>query len=227
MRAWLYLLRGQVLGIFLEVSSQHGPGCQKAFRRETLGRASFHVRAFWLELRSNRFAPDSAPLRCAAPGVSSVTLGRWRPSARNAGGSIPLTTTGPSGGGGHLDTMWFTASIQARTPRADCLEHGLKTMQVPWAAPQGRCMLLFGSARRRGRGQRAPGFNVRCRRLPAPANWTAPSRPSYLNKPAFSGPLGDRYRSQPGRTRDVATLQCGRKSSAQSLNTVRKMMSEH
>jgi transposase len=43
----------------------------------------------------------------------------------------------------HLDTMQFTTLIRARTPRADCPEHGVKTMHVPWAAPQGRFTLLF------------------------------------------------------------------------------------
>jgi transposase len=43
----------------------------------------------------------------------------------------------------HLDTMQFTTLIRARTPRSDCPEHGVKTMQVPWASPQGRFTLLF------------------------------------------------------------------------------------
>ena len=43
----------------------------------------------------------------------------------------------------HLDTMQFTTLLRARTPRAKCPEHGVKTMQVPWAAPQGRFTLLF------------------------------------------------------------------------------------
>jgi transposase len=43
----------------------------------------------------------------------------------------------------HLDTMQFMRLVRARTPRADCPEHGVKTMQVPWAAPQGRFTLLF------------------------------------------------------------------------------------
>ena len=43
----------------------------------------------------------------------------------------------------HLDTMQFTTLIRARTPRSDCPEHGVKTMQVPWAAPQGRFRLSF------------------------------------------------------------------------------------
>ena len=43
----------------------------------------------------------------------------------------------------HLDTMQFTTILRARTPRADCPEHGVKTMRVPWAAPGGRFTLLF------------------------------------------------------------------------------------
>jgi len=43
----------------------------------------------------------------------------------------------------HLDTMQFTTLIRARTPRSDCPEHGVKTMRVPWAAPQGRFTVLF------------------------------------------------------------------------------------
>ena len=43
----------------------------------------------------------------------------------------------------HLDTMQFATLIRARTPRSKCPEHGVKTMAVPWAAPQGRFTLLF------------------------------------------------------------------------------------
>lgn len=43
----------------------------------------------------------------------------------------------------HLDTMPFVTLIRARTPRANCPEHGVKTMTVPWAAPQGRFTLHF------------------------------------------------------------------------------------
>jgi hypothetical protein len=68
MRAWLYIQSGQAMGLFLELRGQRGPEIQKAFRMETPARTSFHVEALWLELRSNRFAPDFAPLRCAQPG---------------------------------------------------------------------------------------------------------------------------------------------------------------
>ena len=43
----------------------------------------------------------------------------------------------------HPDTMQFTTLIRARTPRSNCPEHGVKTMALPWAAPQGRFTLLF------------------------------------------------------------------------------------
>jgi transposase len=43
----------------------------------------------------------------------------------------------------HLDTMQFETLIRARTPRSECPEHGVKTMRVPWAAPQGRFTLPF------------------------------------------------------------------------------------
>jgi transposase len=43
----------------------------------------------------------------------------------------------------HLDTMQFATWIRARTPRSNCPEHGVKTMRVPWAEPQGRFTLLF------------------------------------------------------------------------------------
>src|SRR5260370_26185766 len=39
--------------------------------------------------------------------------------------------------------MQFTTLIRARAPRSNCPEHGVKTMQVPWAAPQGRFTMLF------------------------------------------------------------------------------------
>jgi transposase len=43
----------------------------------------------------------------------------------------------------HLDTMQFETVIRARVPRSDCPDHGVKTIKVPWAAPQGRFTMLF------------------------------------------------------------------------------------
>lgn len=43
----------------------------------------------------------------------------------------------------HLDTMQFQTIIKSRVPRADCPEHGVKTIAVPWAGPNSRFTLLF------------------------------------------------------------------------------------
>ena len=43
----------------------------------------------------------------------------------------------------HLDVMQFVTEIRARAPRCDCPEHGVQTVQVPWAEPGGRFTLLF------------------------------------------------------------------------------------
>lgn len=43
----------------------------------------------------------------------------------------------------HLDTMQFQTIIKSRVPRAECLEHGVKTINVPWAGPNSRFTLLF------------------------------------------------------------------------------------
>lgn len=43
----------------------------------------------------------------------------------------------------HLDTMQFQTIIRAKVPRSNCPTHGVKTVVVPWAEPQGRFTLLF------------------------------------------------------------------------------------
>jgi transposase len=152
-----------------------------------------------LELRSNRFAPDFAPLRCATPvgrllkeqaggeapffaglramsidnelqkhyalllGVSSpwkvktvdlklaekkveIQLDwEWGSAAvcPECGRECSIHDCAPERTWRHLDTMQFTTLIRARTPRSNCPEHGVKTMSVPWAAPQGRFTVLF------------------------------------------------------------------------------------
>ena len=151
-----------------------------------------------MELKSNRFAPDFAPLRCATPGgrfwreklglkwsflqavrmsldselqkhyelllgigspweVKTVGLSleakkveielgwQWGAAAKcpECGRECSIHDCAPERTWRHLDTMQFTTLIRARTPRSACPEHGVKTMQVPWAAPQGRFTLLF------------------------------------------------------------------------------------
>lgn len=43
----------------------------------------------------------------------------------------------------HLDTMQFTTELVARLPRSRCSEHGVKTIQPPWAGKHSRFTLLF------------------------------------------------------------------------------------
>jgi len=43
----------------------------------------------------------------------------------------------------HLDTMQFQTIIRSRVPRSDCPDHGVKTIDAPWAAPGSRFTLLF------------------------------------------------------------------------------------
>ena len=43
----------------------------------------------------------------------------------------------------HLDTMQFETLVKSSAPRSDCKEHGIKTVQVPWAGPRSQFTLLF------------------------------------------------------------------------------------
>jgi transposase len=43
----------------------------------------------------------------------------------------------------HLDTMNRTTRICCRVPRSDCPEHGVKTMEVPWASGSSKFTLEF------------------------------------------------------------------------------------
>ncbi len=75
-----------------------------------------------------------------------IELGwQWGQSAQcpECGRPCSIHDSAPERTWRHLDTMQFATLIRARTPRSDCPEHGVKTMQVPWAEPQGRFTLLF------------------------------------------------------------------------------------
>lgn len=43
----------------------------------------------------------------------------------------------------HLDSCQFKTILRARAPRVKCPEHGVKTVQVPWAEKHGRFTVLF------------------------------------------------------------------------------------
>lgn len=70
---------------------------------------------------------------------------QWGAPAKcpECGGECSIHDCAPERTWRHLDTMQFTTLIRARTPRSECPEHGVKTLKVPWAAPQGRFTLLF------------------------------------------------------------------------------------
>jgi transposase len=75
-----------------------------------------------------------------------IELGwQWGAAARcpECGRECSIHDCAPERTWRHLDTMQFTTLIRARTPRSACPAHGVKTIQVPWAAPQGRFTLLF------------------------------------------------------------------------------------
>ena len=43
----------------------------------------------------------------------------------------------------HLDTMNFETIIQARVPRCNCVDCGVKTVAVPWSDKHSRFTLMF------------------------------------------------------------------------------------
>lgn len=43
----------------------------------------------------------------------------------------------------HLDSCQFTTLLHARIPRVNCPQHGVKQVQVPWAAKGSRFTILF------------------------------------------------------------------------------------
>ena len=84
-------------------------------------------------------------LKLAAKQVEIELGWQWGAAARGpvCGRDCAIHDCAPERTWRHLDTMQFATLIRARVPRADCPEHGVKTMAVPWAAPAGRFTLLF------------------------------------------------------------------------------------
>ena len=75
-----------------------------------------------------------------------IELGwQWGASAKcpECGLDCSIYDSAPERTWRHLDTMQFRTLVRARAPRAKCPKHGVKTMVVPWAEPQGRFTLLF------------------------------------------------------------------------------------
>ena len=71
----------------------------------------------------------------------------WSPGGKAkcpvCGQSCALYDLAPERTWRHLDTMQFETVLRARVPRVECLTDGVKTLEVPWAEPQGRFSRLF------------------------------------------------------------------------------------
>ena len=84
-------------------------------------------------------------LKVKEKSVEIELIWQWGASAKcpECGKACSVYDCAPERTWRHLDTMQFQTLVRARVPRANCSEHGVKTMAVPWAAPQGRFTLLF------------------------------------------------------------------------------------
>lgn len=91
----------------------------------------WHVQSVLLRLEAMEVcirverSPD-VPLQCPdcgkeCPGYDRSPPRRWR----------------------HLDSMQFFTYLEAEAPRCQCPEHGVKTVEVPWAKDRNRYTLLF------------------------------------------------------------------------------------
>jgi len=88
---------------------------------------------------------ETVDLKLAEKKVEIALAWQWGNDAKcpECGRACSIHDSAPERTWRHLDTMQFMTLIRARTPRANCPAHGVKTLQVPWAAPQGRFTLLF------------------------------------------------------------------------------------
>jgi transposase len=84
-------------------------------------------------------------LRLPEKKVAIELAGQWGAAAQcpECGRACSIHDCAPARTWRHLDTMPFRTRIRARAPRSAGPAHGVKTRPGPWAAPQGRCTLLF------------------------------------------------------------------------------------
>ena len=162
-----------------------------------------------------------------------IELGwQWGAAAKcpECGGECSMHDCAPERTWRHLDTMQFTTLIRARTPRSACPQHGVKTMQVPWAVPQGRFTLLFerfavdvllASASVK-LGVRAAGHWLGHRaRDDAPGGGTGPDASSTgrLEIPAPSGILVANMETPPTHWKRLWSFKCGLQARQQHATT--------
>jgi transposase len=59
------------------------------------------------------------------------------------GQAAPLHDHGPARTWRHLDSCQFQTHLQARPPRVNCPEHGVRNVKLPWAEPGGRFTVMM------------------------------------------------------------------------------------
>jgi transposase len=75
--------------------------------------------------------------------VIEVGYGGKRASCPQCGENCPVRDYATERQWRHLDTMNFETVIKARTPRSNCPECGVKTVEVPWSGKHSRFTLMF------------------------------------------------------------------------------------
>ncbi len=75
--------------------------------------------------------------------VIEVHHGAGKVSCPDCGGLCSPRDCAPSRSWRHLDTMNFETIIEARVPRSNCPDCGVKTTVVPWAGKHSRFTLMF------------------------------------------------------------------------------------
>lgn len=75
--------------------------------------------------------------------VIEVVHGSKEVACPDCGKVSPQRDHAPSRSWRHLDTMNFETIIEARVPRCNCADCGVKTAEVPWAGKHSRFTLMF------------------------------------------------------------------------------------
>jgi transposase len=75
--------------------------------------------------------------------VVDVSHGSGKVACPDCGKLSSQRDLAPSRSWRHLDTMNFETIIQARVPRCNCADCGVKTVAVPWASKHSRFTLMF------------------------------------------------------------------------------------
>ena len=86
---------------------------------------NLELAAQWVEIRLG--------VQVTAKGLKCPECGNWS----------ALYDHAPERRWRHLDTMQFETVLVTRIPRVNCPEHGVNTIEVPWAGKNSRFTLMF------------------------------------------------------------------------------------